>query len=102
LLLLKQAGYTSLKRAGEAAGMLSPSNSLFSEHLCMLGTITSLVTIATELTTNRANMHLNDAGDRAKGATLFVELSNCISLLVIQLVVSHFNLQYTTFGSYSQ
>ena len=67
-----------------------------------MGAITTLVTIATELTTNRANMHLNDAGDRAKGATLFVELSNCISLLVIQLVVSHFNLQYTTFGSYSQ
>ena len=95
-------GDTSLKRAGETAGMLSPSNSLLSEHLCVMGAITTLVTIATELTTNRANMHLNDAGDRAKGATLFVELSNCISLLVIQLVVSHFNLQYTTFGSYSQ
>lgn len=102
MLLLKQAGYTSLKRAGEAAGMLSPSNSLLSEHLCMLGAITSLVTIATELTTNRANMHLNGAGDRAKGATLFVELSYCVPLLTIQFVVSHFNLQYTTFGSYSQ
>lgn len=49
----------------------------------MLGPITSLVTIATELTTNRANTHLNGAGDRAKGATLFVELSNCVSLLSI-------------------
>ena len=47
-------------------------------------------------------MHLNGAGDRAKGATLFVELSNCVPLLSIQLVVSHFNLQDTTFGSYSQ
>ena len=61
-----------------------------------------LVTIATELTTNRANMHLNGAGDRTKGATLFVELSNCVPLLSIRLVVSHFNLQYTTFRSYSQ
>lgn len=102
MLLLKKVGDTSLKRAGEAAGMLSPSNSLLSEHLCVMGAITTLVTIATELTTNRANMHLNDAGDRAKGATLFVELSNCVSFLTIQLVVSHFNLQYTTFGSYSQ
>jgi len=102
LLLLKQAGHTLLKSVSEAAGMLSPSDSLVSEHLCMLGAITSLVTIATEFTTNRANMHLNGAGDRAKGETLFVELSNCVSLLPIQLVVSHFNLQYTTFGSYSQ
>ena len=102
MLLLKKVGDTSLKRAGEAAGMLSPSNSLLSEHLCVMGAITTLVTIATELTTNRANMHLNGAGDRAKGATLFVELSNCVPLLTIQLVVSHFNLQYTTFGSYSQ
>ena len=102
MLLLKQAGYTLLKSASEAAGMLSPSNSIVSEHLCVRGAITSLVTIATELTTNRANMHLNGAGDRAKGATLFVELSNCVPLLPIQLVVSHFNLQYTTFGSYSQ
>jgi len=85
-------GDTSLKRAGEAAGMLSPSNSLVSEHLCVLGAITTLVTIATELTTNRANMHLNGAGDRAKGATLFVELSNCVPLHPIQLVVSHCNL----------
>ena len=92
MLLLKQAGHTSLKRAGEAAGMLSPSNSLVSEHLCVLGAIATLVTIATELTTNRANMHLNGAGDRAKEATLFVELSNCVPLLSIQLVVSHFNL----------
>ena len=82
--------------------MLSPSNSLVSEHLRVLGAITTLVTIATEFTTNRANMHLDGAGDRAKGATLFVELSNCVSLLVVQLVVSHFNLQYTTIGSYSQ
>ena len=103
MLLLKQAGYTSLKRADEAAGMLlSPRNSLVSEHLCVLGAIPTLVTIATELTTKRANMHLNGAGDRAKGATLFVELSNCVFLLTIQLVVSHFNLQYTTIGSYSQ
>ena len=83
MFLLKQAGHTLLKSASEAAGMLSPSNSLVSEHLCMLGAITSLVTIATEFTTNRANMHLNSAGDRAKGATLFVELSNCVSLLSI-------------------
>ena len=102
LFLLKQAGSSLLKRAGEAAGMLPPSNSLIAEHLCVLGAITTLVTIATELTTNRANMHLNGAGDRAKGATLFVELSNCVSFLTIQLVVSHFNLQYTTIGSYSQ
>ena len=81
MFLPKKAGYTLLKRAGEATGMLSPSNSLVSEHLCMLGAITTLVTIATELTTNRANMHLNSAGDRAKGATLFVELSNCVSYL---------------------
>ena len=47
------------------------------------------MTIATEFTTKRANMHLNGAGDRAKGATLFVELSNCVPLLPIQLVVSH-------------
>ena len=81
MFLLKQAGYSLLKRAGEAAGMLPPSNSLVSEHLRMLGAIATLVTIATELTTNRANMHLNGAGDRAKGATLFVELSNCVSYL---------------------
>ena len=81
----------SLKRAGEAAGMLPPSNSLVSEHLCVLGAITTLVAIATEFTTNRANMHLNGAGDRAKGATLFVEQSNCVPLLAIQLVVSHRN-----------
>ena len=55
----------------------------------MLGAIISLVTIATKLTTNRANMHLNGADDRAKGSTLFVELSNCVPLLTIQLVVSH-------------
>ena len=64
--------------------------------------LATLVASATELTTNRANMHFNSAGDRAKGVTLFVELSNCVPLLAIQLVVSHFNLQYTTFGSYSQ
>ena len=81
LFLLKKAGSSLLKRAGEAAGMLSASNSLVSEHLRMLGAIATLVTIATELTTNRANMHLNGAGDRAKGATLFVELSNCVSYL---------------------
>ena len=45
LLLLKQVGHTSLKSASEAAGMLSPSNSLVSEHLRMLGAITTLVTI---------------------------------------------------------
>jgi len=77
LLLLKQVGHTSLKSAGEETGMLSPSNSLVSEHLCVLGAIATLVTIATKLTTNRANMLLNGAGDRVKGATLFVELSNC-------------------------
>lgn len=92
LFLLKQAAHMLLKSASEAAGMLSPSNSLVSEHLCVLGAITTLVTIATELTTNRANMHLNSAGDRTKGATLFVELSNCVPLLAIQLVVSHCNL----------
>ena len=81
MLLPKEAGYTLLKRAGEMAGMLSPSNSLVSEHLCMLGAIPTLVTIAMELTANRANMHLNGAGDKAKGATLFVELSNCVSYL---------------------
>ena len=81
MFLLKQVGHTSLKRAGEETGKLSPSNSLLGEHLCVLGAIASLVTIATELTTNRANMHLNSAGDSAKGATLFVELSNCVSYL---------------------
>ena len=95
MLLLKQVGHTSLKRAGEAAaGMLSPRNLLVSEHLCVLGAIITLVTIATELTTNRANMHPNSAGDRAKRATLFVELSNCVSLLAIQLVVSHCKLVF--------
>ena len=92
MFLPKKAGHTLLKRAREATGMLSPSNSLVSEHLCMLGAIPTLVTIAMELTTNRANMRLNGAGDRVKGATLFVELSNCVPLLPIQLVVSHCNL----------
>ena len=64
---------------------------LLGEHLSVLGAIATLVTIVTELTTNRANMHLNGAGDRAKRATLFVELSNWVSLLSIQLVVSHCN-----------
>ena len=57
------------------------------------------MTIATKLTTNRANMHLNGADDRAKGSTLFVELSNCVPLLTIQLVVSHCKLVfYHDFG----
>ena len=49
------------------------------------------MTIVTELTTNRANMHLNGVGDRAERAALFMELSNCVPLLSIQLVVSHCN-----------
>ena len=57
------------------------------------------MTIATKLTTNRANMHLNGADDRAKGSTLFVELNNCVPLLTIQLVVSHCKLVfYHDFG----